>query len=136
MESLYNLLLDLHKNVKNLPLLSTLGTNIEIGYFDQVRQKLDLEKSVADNVSEGKTYVKINGKDKHIVGYLKGFLFSPKRSMTPAKVLSGGEKKYVFIYLWIFHDRSTRPDLSHNRASNLSLIILGKNCICRVTNIR
>lgn len=74
-----------------------LGTNIEIGYFDQVRQKLDLEKSVADNVSEGKTYVKINGKDKHIVGYLKGFLFSPKRSMTPAKVLSGGEKNRIIL---------------------------------------
>ena len=74
-----------------------LGTNIEIGYFDQVRQKLDLEKSVADNVSEGKTYVKINGKDKHIVGYLKGFLFSPKRSMTPAKVLSGGEINRIIL---------------------------------------
>ena len=74
-----------------------LGTNIDIGYFDQTRQKIDLEKSVADNVSEGKTYVKINGKDKHIVGYLKGFLFSPKRSMTPAKVLSGGEKNRIIL---------------------------------------
>ena len=73
------------------------GTNIDIGYFDQLRQKLDPEKSVADNVSDGKTYIKINGRDRHIVGYLKGFLFSPKRSMTPVKVLSGGEKNRIIL---------------------------------------
>jgi ATP-binding cassette subfamily F protein uup len=73
------------------------GTGIEIGYFDQLRQALDLEKSVAYNVGEGRTYIKLNGKDRHIVGYLKGFLFSPKRSMTPVKALSGGERNRVIL---------------------------------------
>ena len=74
-----------------------LGTNIEIGYFDQLRQKLDPERSVADNVSDGKTHIKINGRDRHVVGYLKGFLFSPKRSMTPVKALSGGERNRIIL---------------------------------------
>ena len=73
------------------------GTNIEIGYFDQLRQTLDLEKSVAYNVGDGHTYIRMNGKDRHIVGYLKGFLFSPKRSMTPVKALSGGERNRVIL---------------------------------------
>ena len=73
------------------------GTNLEIGYFDQLRQTLDLEKSVAYNVGEGRTYIKLNGKDRHIVGYLKGFLFSPKRSQTPVEALSGGERNRVIL---------------------------------------
>ncbi len=73
------------------------GTNLEIGYFDQLRQTLDLEKSVAYNVGEGRTYIKLNGKDRHVVGYLKGFLFSPKRAMTPVKALSGGERNRVIL---------------------------------------
>jgi len=68
-----------------------------IGYFDQLRQTLDLEKSVAYNVGEGRTYIKLNGKDRHVVGYLKGFLFSPKRSQTPVKALSGGERNRVIL---------------------------------------
>ncbi|MGV6806963.1 MAG: ATP-binding cassette domain-containing protein, partial [bacterium] len=74
-----------------------LGTNLEIGYFDQIRRELDPEKSVADNVSEGREYIKVNGKDRHIIGYLKNFLFSPKRAMTPAKALSGGECNRVLL---------------------------------------
>ena len=50
------------------------GTNLEIGYFDQLREALDDEKSVAENVGEGKTYIKLDGKDRHVVGYLKGCL--------------------------------------------------------------
>ena len=73
------------------------GTNLEIGYFDQLRQTLDPDKSVAYNVGEGRTYIKLNGKDRHIVGYLKGFLFSPKRSQTPVKALSGGERNRVIL---------------------------------------
>ena len=73
------------------------GTNLQIGYFDQLRQALDLEKSVAYNVGEGRTYIKLNGKDRHVVGYLKGFLFSPKRSMMPVKALSGGERNRVIL---------------------------------------
>ncbi len=81
------------------PMSGTLkhGTNIEIGYFDQLRQSLDLDKSVAYNVGEGQTYIKLNGKDRHIVGYLKGFLFSPKRATTPVKALSGGERNRVIL---------------------------------------
>ncbi len=73
------------------------GTNLAIGYFDQLRQTLDLEKSVADNVGGGRTHIRLNGKDRHVVGYLKGFLFSPKRSMMPVKALSGGERNRVIL---------------------------------------
>ncbi|MDX1508172.1 MAG: ATP-binding cassette domain-containing protein [Woeseiaceae bacterium] len=74
-----------------------LGTNLEIGYFDQLRQSLDEDKSVAYNVGEGRTYLKLNGKDRHVIGYLKGFLFSPKRAETPVKALSGGERNRVIL---------------------------------------
>lgn len=74
-----------------------LGTNIEIGYFDQLRETLDPEKSVAENVGDGRTYIKMNGKERHIIGYLKGFLFTPKRSMMPVKSLSGGERNRIIL---------------------------------------
>lgn len=73
------------------------GTNLQIGYFDQLRQTLELDKTVADNVGGGRTHIKLNGKDRHVIGYLKGFLFSPKRAMTPVKVLSGGERNRVIL---------------------------------------
>ena len=73
------------------------GTNLEIGYFDQLRQTLEPDKSVAYNVGEGRTYIRLNGKDRHVVGYLKGFLFSPKRSAMPVKALSGGERNRVIL---------------------------------------
>ena len=73
------------------------GTNLEVGYFDQLREKLELDKSVAYNVGEGREYIKLNGKDRHVVGYLRGFLFSPKRAMTPVKALSGGERNRVIL---------------------------------------
>jgi ABC transport system ATP-binding/permease protein len=74
-----------------------LGTNLEVGYFDQLRQDLDLTKSVAANINDKSDYVTINGKQRHIVGYLKGFLFSPKRSQTPVKALSGGERNRLIL---------------------------------------
>ncbi len=74
-----------------------LGTNLEIGYFDQLRQDLDPEKTIAENVGDGRDYVKINGRDRHIIGYLKGFLFTPKRALTPVKALSGGERNRVIL---------------------------------------
>ena len=74
-----------------------LGTGLEVGYFDQLRQELDLEKSVAYNVGEGRTSIKLSGKDRHVIGYLKGFLFSPKRSEMPVKALSGGERNRVIL---------------------------------------
>jgi ATP-binding cassette subfamily F protein uup len=74
-----------------------MGTGLQVGYFDQLRQALDLDKSVAYNVGEGRTYIRLNGKDRHVVGYLTGFLFSPKRAMTPIKALSGGERNRVIL---------------------------------------
>jgi ATP-binding cassette subfamily F protein uup len=74
-----------------------MGTGLQVGYFDQLRQTLDLDKSVAYNVGEGRTYIRLNGKDRHVVGYLTGFLFSPKRAMTPVKALSGGERNRVIL---------------------------------------
>jgi ATP-binding cassette subfamily F protein uup len=74
-----------------------LGTGLKIGYFDQTHRELELEKSVAHNVSDGKEYIKVNGKERHIIGYMKNFLFSPKRAMTPVKALSGGERNRVLL---------------------------------------
>jgi len=62
-----------------------------------LRESLDPEKSVAENVGDGRTYIRMNGKDRHIIGYLKGFLFSPKRSLTPVKSLSGGERNRIIL---------------------------------------
>jgi ATP-binding cassette subfamily F protein uup len=74
-----------------------LGTGLKIGYFDQIHRELDLEKSVAHNVSEGKEYISINGKERHVIGYMRNFLFSPKRAMTKARALSGGERNRVLL---------------------------------------
>ncbi len=74
-----------------------IGTNLEIAYFDQLRRHLDPEKTIAQIVGEGSDYIKLNGKERHVIGYLRGFLFSPKRAMTPVKVLSGGEKNRVIL---------------------------------------
>lgn len=73
------------------------GTNLEVGYFDQLREALDEDKSVAENVGDGRTYIKLNGKDRHVIGYLKGFLFTPKRAMTPVRSLSGGERNRIIL---------------------------------------
>lgn len=75
----------------------TLGTNLNIAFFDQLKGSLDLEKSVAENVSEGSDFVEVNGKKTHILGYLQDFLFAPSRARTPVKALSGGEKARVLI---------------------------------------
>ncbi len=69
----------------------TQGTKLEIAYFDQMREALDLEKTVADNVAEGSDTVEINGQSRHIISYLGDFLFTPQRALTPVKALSGGE---------------------------------------------
>ena len=73
------------------------GTNLEVGYFDQLRETLDDNRSVADNVGDGRTYIKLNGKDRHVIGYLKGFLFTPKRAMTKVAALSGGERNRIIL---------------------------------------
>ena len=73
------------------------GTNLEIAYFDQLRGQLDPEKSVAHNVGDGRDHVTINGKPQHVVGYLRGFLFTAKRALTPVGSLSGGERNRVIL---------------------------------------
>jgi ATP-binding cassette subfamily F protein uup len=73
------------------------GTGLEIAYYDQLREQLDLEKTVAQNVNESGDTVIVNGKPKNIIGYLQDFLFSPDRARTPAKVLSGGERNRLFL---------------------------------------
>lgn len=67
------------------------GTKLKIAYFDQLRAALDLEKTVAENVTYGNELVEINGHQRHIISYLSDFLFSPQRTRTPVKALSGGE---------------------------------------------
>jgi ATP-binding cassette subfamily F protein uup len=74
-----------------------LGTNLEIGYFDQLRRDLDPTKTIAEVIGEGREYITINGAKKHVVAYLTGFLFSAKRALTPIAALSGGERNRVVL---------------------------------------
>jgi len=73
------------------------GTNLQVACFDQLRKKLDAEKTVAEIVGDGSDFIKINGTERHVIGYLKGFMFSPKRSMTKVGVLSGGECNRILL---------------------------------------
>lgn len=73
------------------------GANLEIGYFDQLRRRLDPQKTVAETVADGRDHVVVNGRPRHVVGYLKGFLFTPKRAMSPVAALSGGERNRVLL---------------------------------------
>ncbi|MDH0190800.1 ATP-binding cassette domain-containing protein [Acinetobacter ursingii] len=73
------------------------GTQLEVAYFDQLRNQLELEKSVMANVSEGSDFVDVNGQRRHIYSYLQDFLFSPERARTPVKALSGGERNRVLL---------------------------------------
>ena len=73
------------------------GTKLELAYFDQYRAELDLEKTVMDNVADGKQDIEVNGVKRHVLGYLQDFLFPPKRAMTPVKALSGGERNRLLL---------------------------------------
>lgn len=73
------------------------GTNLEISYFDQHREALDEEKTARDNIAQGADYISINGGRKHVLGYLKQFLFTPDRAQLPVKVLSGGERNRLLL---------------------------------------
>ncbi|KQE91489.1 ATP-binding cassette domain-containing protein [Acinetobacter lactucae] len=73
------------------------GTQLEVAYFDQLRNALDLEKTVMANVSEGSDFVDVNGNRRHIYSYLQDFLFSPERARTPVKALSGGERNRILL---------------------------------------
>lgn len=74
-----------------------LGTNLEIAFLDQLRDQLNLEATVVQNVAEGSDFVEVGGKKKHIIGYLQDFLFAPERARTPVKALSGGERNRVLL---------------------------------------
>jgi ATP-binding cassette subfamily F protein uup len=74
-----------------------MGTRIEVAYFDQHREQLDNDRSVMDNVADGSGYVTVNGKTRHVIGYLEDFLFPPERARSPVKVLSGGERNRALL---------------------------------------
>ena len=74
-----------------------LGTNLQVAYFDQMREQLDPERSVADTVSPGSDWVEIGPTRKHVVSYLGDFLFPPQRADSPVKMLSGGERNRLLL---------------------------------------
>jgi len=74
-----------------------LGTKLDMAYFDQHRSQLDPEKSVRDNLSEGSDYVSVKGRSRHVIGYLRSFLFPPDRVDEPVKNLSGGERNRLLL---------------------------------------
>lgn len=92
--TLLNLLLG-----KLKPLSGTvrLGSRLDIAYFDQLRAVLDEEKTVMDNIGDGNDQIIINGKPRHLIGYLQDFLFTPARARTPVKALSGGERNRLLL---------------------------------------
>ena len=73
------------------------GTKLEVAYFDQLRHALEPEKTVIDNMAEGREIITINGQDRHVLSYLGDFLFSPQRARTPVKALSGGERARLLL---------------------------------------
>ncbi len=75
----------------------TVGTKLEVAYFDQLRHALELEKTVIDNLAEGRDFIEIDGQNRHVLSYLGDFLFSPQRARTPVKALSGGERARLLL---------------------------------------
>ncbi len=73
------------------------GTNLEIAYFDQLRAQIDGDKTVQQNVAGGNDWVTVGGAQRHVIGYLQDFLFSPERARTPARILSGGERNRLLL---------------------------------------
>jgi len=73
------------------------GTKLEVAYFDQMRHQLELEKTVIDNLAEGRDFIEIDGQNRHVLSYLGDFLFSPQRARTPVKALSGGERARLLL---------------------------------------
>jgi len=73
------------------------GTNLEVLYFDQMRDQIKGDLTVADNIADGNETVTINGRTRHVISYLQDFLFEPTRARTPARVLSGGERNRLLL---------------------------------------
>ena len=73
------------------------GTKINVAYFDQMREQLDEEATLADTISPGSDFVEIGNERKHVISYLEDFLFPPQRSRSPVKSLSGGERNRLLL---------------------------------------
>ncbi len=74
-----------------------IGTKLEVAYFDQLRHQLELDKTVIENLSEGRDFITIDGQNRHVLSYLGDFLFSPQRARTPVSALSGGERARLLL---------------------------------------
>lgn len=74
-----------------------LGTNLQIAYFDQLREQLDLNKTVAETIAPGSDWVEIGGERKHVIAYLGDFLFPPRRANVRVSSLSGGERNRLLL---------------------------------------
>ena len=74
-----------------------LGTKIAVAYFDQLREQLDDEATLADTISQGADFVEIGGQKKHVISYLGDFLFAPERARSPVKSCSGGERNRLLL---------------------------------------
>jgi ATP-binding cassette subfamily F protein uup len=74
-----------------------LGTNLQVAYFDQMREQLDLDRTVAETISPGSDWIEVNGQRKHVSSYLGDFLFAPQRANTPVRALSGGERNRLLL---------------------------------------
>jgi ATP-binding cassette subfamily F protein uup len=73
------------------------GANVRIAYYDQQREQLDPERTVADTVGDGNETIEVAGVSRHIIGYLQDFLFPPERARSPVKALSGGERNRLLL---------------------------------------
>lgn len=73
------------------------GSRLEVAYYDQQREQLDLTASLMDNVTDRTDYVNVNGENRHVTGYLRDFLFRPDQLQTPASALSGGERNRLML---------------------------------------
>lgn len=74
-----------------------MGTNVQIAYFDQLQARLDPEETLRENIGEGNEFVSINGRSRHVVGYLQEFLFTPVQANRAIKYLSGGERNRLLL---------------------------------------
>jgi ATP-binding cassette subfamily F protein uup len=74
-----------------------LGTQLQVAYFDQMREQLDPERSVAETISPGSEWIEVGGERKHVMSYLGDFLFSPRRAQAPVRTLSGGERNRLLL---------------------------------------
>ena len=75
----------------------TRGANVQVAYYDQLREQLDPERSVFDTIGDGRDTVTIGGQEQHVMGYLRDFLFPAERAQSPVKALSGGERNRLLL---------------------------------------